>query len=61
MIRRKYSERLAARPLSTLDEEEFETLKQMDLLYKIYPDAPKEYTDISLNEFKAGKLKRKKD
>jgi hypothetical protein len=45
------------RPLSTLTKEEYEMLKDMGLLWELYPEASDEYVDISLEELKKKKLK----
>jgi hypothetical protein len=57
----KYLKRVKGeRPLSTLTEEEYNMLKEMGLLYELYPDALDEYVDISMEEFRQGKLKRQR-
>jgi hypothetical protein len=54
-LKRDYSKE---RPLSTLSEEEYELLKEMGLLWELYPDAKPEYVDISMVKFKAKKHSR---
>jgi hypothetical protein len=47
------------RPLSTLSEEEYELLKDMGLLWELYPDATPEYVDLSMEELRAKRYRQK--
>jgi hypothetical protein len=45
------------RPLSTLSEEEYNLLKEMGLLWELYPDATPNYVDLSMAEIRARRQK----
>ena len=47
------------RPLSTLSEVEYKMLKEMGLLWELYPEATPDYVDKSMEEFKMLKYKKR--
>lgn len=54
-----YEKIKGSRPLSTLTEEEYTMLKEMGLLWKLYPETAPEYADISMKEVNNSKQKIK--
>lgn len=58
-MKKYYKKVKGERPLSTLSEEEYNMLREMGLLWELYPEATPNYVDLSMEELKALKYKKR--